>query len=232
MKLNKVITINGKECQLVNEQIALDIDRPARAIFQVVRTGELSGTVTFSMGWHFNKKLTLFFTGEIEPEQSVQVDNKQQRLFCREVSARLDLQHPIALRHPTLKDVLAEYANRTGLSFIVPPKPYATTKVPTFYTVGSGFHSFANIGAVFNIPDYVWLTQGDGKVFVGSHADSMWHKKPIELPSNYFSKAKAGGKKTITAIPPLRVGATLNNERIVAINFSGHEMELTTCKAV
>ena len=69
MKLFKKLTVEGQEYQLVSENIALDIERPGRGIFQLVcPEGEENpkGLVVFSLGWNFTNKLTLFFTGEIE----------------------------------------------------------------------------------------------------------------------------------------------------------------------
>lgn len=229
MKLHKRITINGTDLPLVSEDIALDMNRPGRAIFQVISEEDVSGDVAFSLGWHFSSTMTLFFTGEVDVGNSRRVDAKQVRLFCNEVSARLDAHIPLALRHPTLKEVLQGYAGATGLRFILPPKSYANTQVPAFYGTGSGFHGLASLGGVFSIPDYVWLTQGDGQVFVGSHADSMWANKNMEVPASMFHSASAGGRRKITAIPNLRPGAVVNGERLVRLKFSGHTMELQ-CK--
>lgn len=225
MRLIKRLEVAGQEVPLVSEDVRLDIDRPGRAIFQV-RAGEpLAGQIAFAIGWHFEDALTLFFTGQVE--RSTAVDAEQQRVFCREISARLDTHHPLALRHPTLRDVLAAYAERTGLRFIVPDRSYASTKVPAFYGLGSGFHGMASIGEVFGIEDYVWQTQGDGQVFVGSWADSRWPTAPVELPQEFFSRATAGGGQVVTCIPGLRPGAILNGRRVLTVRLAGHEMEVT-----
>lgn len=225
MKLQKRILVAGSELPLVSEDIRLDIDRPGRAIFQVRTAEQLSGAVSFALGWHFDAVLTLFFTGEVE--RSVPMDSTQQRLFCREVSARLDAAHRLALRHPTLRDVLAAYAARTGLRFIVPDRAYASTRVPYFGVLGSGFHGMARLGEVFSIPDYFWQTQGDGQVFVGSWEDSRWPKRAVELPESVHSQATAGGNQNIPAMPALRPGAILNGRRVLSLRLAGHEMGVT-----
>lgn len=226
MRLLKRLEVAGAEVPLVSEDIRLDIDRPGRAVFQVRADAELSGLVTFALGWHFDAALTLFFTGEVE--RSTPVDAGQQRLFCRELSARLDAQHPISLRHPTLRAVLAAYAARTGLRFILPDKPYASTQVPAFYGLGSGYHGMTSIGAAFGIEDYMWQAQGDGAVFVGSWADSRWPAAPVTLPQEFFSRVTAG-MQALTCIPGLRPGAVLNGRRVLSLRLAGHQMEVV-CK--
>lgn len=231
MKLHKRLTVGGTEYPIVSEDVRLDIDRPGVAIFQVLADSQLSGKVEFSLGWNIQSELTLFFTGEVAT--STPVGYKQQRLLCRELSARLDNTKPVALRHPTLKEVLAKYAELTELSFIVPEKPYADTKVPAFYGLGSAYHAMQNLGAVFHIDDYVWLTQGDGKVFAGSWEDSRWKGKEVEIPRAVFKKASADGLCAMPAAPAIRPGCVVNKDagggRVVSVSLSGITMSFK-CK--
>ena len=153
MKLLKRLTVNGEEYPIVSENVRLDIDRPGAAIFQV-RAGErLTGRVEFSLGWNLQDVPTLFFTGEITI--STPADYAQQRLFCCELSARLDDAEPVSLRHPTMKEVLARYAELTGLSFIVPDKPYAETN--TMLT------SHPHIGGIAYTDKYASSPDGSAK---------------------------------------------------------------------
>jgi hypothetical protein len=232
MKLLKRLTINGEEVPLVSDNVRIDIDRPGAAIFQVLTEERPpprgGGRVEYSLGWNMQSALTLFFTGEIAT--STAVDYKQQRLFCRELSARLDSAAPVSLRHPTMREVLAKYAEAAGLSFIVPDKPYADTKVPAFYGTGSAYHAMQNLGAVFHINDYVWLTQGDGKVFAGSWEDSRWKGKEVEIPQAVFKKTSADGTRSMTAVPAIRPGCVVNGERVASVTLSGITMSFT-CKS-
>ena len=222
MKLHKHCTVSGQEYQLVNEDIRLDIDRPGLAIIQVVAEEPLAGLVEFSLGWHFEDNLTRFFTGEVK--RSTTVDDKQQRLLCLELSARIDDTAPISLRHPTLRDVIAKYAEMTELAFVIPDKPYADTQIPAFYGLGNAFHAMRNLGEVFHIDDYVWFTQGDGRIFVGSWEDSRRKGREIEIPQAVFKNVSADGDRTMTAIPGLRPGCVVNGERVEYIKLSGHQM--------
>lgn len=228
MKLQKRLTVAGTEVGLVSEDIRLDMGMPGRAVFQVRATEQLQGEVAFALGWHWDATLTLFFTGEVE--RCTTVDGSQQRLFCRELTARLDAHHPLALRHPTLREVLAAYAARTRLRFIVPDKSYADTRVPYFGNVGPGFHGMTKLGDVFSVPDYIWQAQGDGQVFVGSWDDSRWKGREVTMPEEAFGQATANGARTLAAIPGLRPGALLNGKRVTALRLCGHEMEVTCAK--
>lgn len=224
MRLYKKILVSSQEYALVSEDISLHYNRSGRAIIQVQAKEELKGEVSFALGWNFESEMTLYFSGDVE--RSVRVDAKQQRLFCREISARLNAPHPLALRHPSLKDVLDAYAARTGISFILPERPYASVKVPAFYGVGSGFHGLDSVGGVFGIEDYHWQAQGDGKVFVGAWADSRWKDRAVDVPREFFTAQLATDSQTIAAIPALRPGAVVNGRRLYSLRFSGHQMTL------
>ena len=112
------------------------------------------------------------------------------------------------------------------MRFILPERPYADTKIPAFDTFGTGLDGLANIGRAFQIPDYVWQTQGDGKIFVGSWQDSRWPERPVEIPQAVFSRALATGGKVMTLIPSMRPGCVVNGDRVRTVRFSGHEMTL------
>lgn len=224
MRLYKKLSISGQDYIPVSEDISLHYNRSGRAIIQVQAKEELKGEVSFALGWNFESEMTLYFSGDVE--RSVRVDAKQQRLFCREISARLNAPHPLALRHPSLKDVLDAYAARTGISFILPERPYASVKVPAFYGVGSGFHGLDSVGGVFGIEDYHWQAQGDGKVFVGAWADSRWKDRAVDVPREFFTAQLATDNQTIAAIPALRPGAVVNGRRLYSLRFSGHQMTL------
>ncbi len=224
MKLTKRLTVNGREIPLVSEKIRLDYDAPGLALFQVRLDKPLSGEISFAMGWNVEPGLTCYFQGDIR--RCITVDGMQQKLLCDEITARLDPVHPVSLRHPTLRDVLRAYSARTGISFILPYKPYADTKIPAFYGTGTGYHAMANLGAVFSVPDYFWQAQGDGRVYVGSWADSFWAGRAVTIPQEFRSRATIAGGYTLTAVPALRPGVETEDGRIRSVVFSGSEMEI------
>lgn len=225
MRLRKKLLVAGQEYGLVSETVSLYYNRPGRAVFQVRATDDqadaLTGVVQLALGWAHSDAMTLFFTGDIE--RAVRVDATQRRIFCREVSARLDSQMPLAIRHATLNEVLGAYAALTGLEFIVPDRPYAAVKAPAFYGHGTGFHGLASAGDIFSIADYHWQAQGDGKVFVGSWVDSRWPDRPGTISEDFFTAAGSAGRK-IAAVPSMRPGVVLNGQRVRLVRFAGHEM--------
>ena len=224
MKIRKRLATPSGDLPLVYEDVRLELSAPGRAVFQVVSQESVSGFIAFVMGYAVNGRDALVFAGYVE--RCTTMDGSQQRLMCREIAAKLDTPIPLAMRHPTLREVLAAYADKTGLRFILPERPYADTKIPAFDTFGTGLDGLANIGRAFQIPDYVWQTQGDGKIFVGSWQDSRWPERPVEIPQAVFSRALATGGKVMTLIPSMRPGCVVNGDRVRTVRFSGHEMTL------
>ncbi|SHJ72477.1 hypothetical protein ACQ0P8_16240 (plasmid) [Halodesulfovibrio aestuarii] len=222
MKLRKTLTIGGKAAKLVEEDIRLDVASPGRAFFRVRATEALSGIVQFSLGYSSQDKNQLFFSGYIESSHTV--DTATQKIFCREMAAALNLRLPISLRHPTLKDVLAAYSDKTGLVFTVPDEPYATTRIPHFHTLGSGYHGMDQLGAVFGIEKYYWQPQPDGTVWVGSWNNSRWATRPVNIDEKVFTGVTAAGAKVLPAIPALRPGVFLNGQYLTSLQLTGHEM--------
>jgi len=228
MKIRKKLTIGSKEYKLVSEDIRLELCGTGRAVFQLQATESVSGVIQFYVGYSSQDKDRLFFTGYVE--SCHKVDNLQQRIFCRELGGILDQHWPVALRHPTLKDVLEHYTELTGVVFIVPERDYSTTRVPFFQTLGNGYHGMAMLGDVFQIPDYVWNPQPDGQIYVGSWADSRWATRPLQVPEKWFKRVMADGSKSCPIIPPLRPGAVLTGQRVKQLKLKGHEMEVKCVK--
>ncbi|MBI9080464.1 MAG: hypothetical protein JEY79_12075 [Pseudodesulfovibrio sp.] len=227
MKLRKTFYINDEQVKLVNEDVRLSLYSPGRAVFQVQHTKPLSGHVRLEVGYSTQDKDQVYFIGVIRDSQTV--DNGQQRLRCRELTSVLYTRLPAALRHPTLQDVVQWYTDRTGLTFVVPDKAYAERRVPNFYTLGNGFHGLNSLGAIFGIENYIWQQQGDGSVFVGSWNDSRWATRPVVIPEEQFTKVTATGAKKAAVMPQLRPGAFLNEQYLVNVQLTGHEM-VTTCE--
>lgn len=230
MKLRKTLTVNGKPVPIVQDDVRLNLQAPGQAMF-VVRSGAaLAGVVRFSIGYSCQKYDQLYFTGSIQTSRTV--DAKQQRLQCRELTAILHKNWPLALRHPCLRDVLHSYAVATKLPFIIPEQPYAERRVPCFQPLGSGIHGLDSLGGIFGIADYMWNQQADGRVFVGSWQDSRWADKPVQLEEPWFRKVGNTGNRTIPAIPLLRPGVQLNGEFVTKVQLVQHEMVVTCSKSL
>lgn len=224
MKLEKRLAVNGVPVPLVREHICLDVSTPGRADVTVISDKPLKGVVTMAIGDARTNPVD-FFTGFVV--QSHTVDAKQQRLFCRELSAVLWGSMPVSIRNASLRDVLGVYGRKSGLSFVIPGKPYADTLCPAFQTIGNGIHGLDSLGGVFGIPNYIWQQQGDGQVFVGSWEESRWAGKPFDVPESFFQEVQLDGTKTLQAIPGLRPGVRLNGQYITSLQLKEHFMVVT-----
>ncbi|WP_027361090.1 hypothetical protein [Halodesulfovibrio aestuarii] len=222
MKLRKSLFIGGKPYNLVEDDVRLELNTSGRALFRVQSPCVLSGIVQFRLGYSNQNKDQLFFTGYIESSHTV--DAATQKIFCREMAAALSYQLPISLRHPTLRDVLRAYTDKTNLVFTVPEQPYADRRIPHFHTLGSGYHGMDQLGVVFGIEDYFWQPQPDGSVFVGSWNHSRWATRPVDIEEKFFTGVTGTGGKVLPAIPALRAGVLLNGQRVKSLQMTGHEM--------
>ncbi|MGB3222514.1 MAG: hypothetical protein WBB23_06915 [Desulforhopalus sp.] len=225
MKLVKELYINDTPVGLVREHIFLDISTPGRADFTVRSTEPLSGIVQLSIGAAGRNSLVDFFTGFIV--RSNTVDGAQQRIFCRELSAVLWSTIPVSIRNASMNDVLGVYARKTGLSFVKLDNAYATTPSPVFQTIANGIHGLDSMGAVFNVPDFIWQQQGDGEIFVGDWNDSRWAGKPFSIDESFFQEVQLDGTKTMQAVPGLRPGVLLNGQYITSLQLKEHFMVVT-----
>ncbi|MBC17022.1 MAG: hypothetical protein CL942_08220 [Desulfovibrio sp.] len=226
MRLRKTLYVNNQPVQLDKAEVRLSLRSPGRAIFQVQSETVLSGHVRFEIGYTAQERDLVYFTGLIRTSETVNA--KQQRLRCRELTSVLYAPMPVALRHPTLLEVVQWYTKRTGLRFVVPDREYAHRIVPAFYALGDGFHGLNSIGAVFGIEDYIWQQQGDGQVFVGSWKDSRWATRPAALSEGLFDKVTATGGRQSVILPQLRPGVVLNGKYVASTQIEGQKM-VTTC---
>ncbi|WP_371919931.1 hypothetical protein [Pseudomonas sp. DP16D-R1] len=150
----------------------------------------------------------------------------QQVVLCRELAAVLANPLPLNLRHVDLRAVLGEISDKTGLRFRVPDQAYTKVKAPFFYSLAAGYQAMDSMARVFDVPDFIWQQQGDGEVFVGSWADSFFGARaPLQLPVELFDGYQGNQSATISALPGLRPGATINQgERITSVTLSGTQM--------
>lgn len=76
-------------------------------------------------------------------------------------------------------------------------------------------------------------TQGNGKIFAGSWADSRWKGREVEIPQEMLKKISADGSRTIAAVPGLRPGCVVNassgGDRVETVTMAGIHMRFK-CK--
>jgi hypothetical protein len=224
MKINKLLTINGTEYQVVSDNVRLGLFNAGRALFKVKSDVALTGLVKFSIG-NDAQNLTPFFLGYIETSSTV--DELQQAVFCRELGGAMNQLMPISLRHCTLTELLITVNNISKIPFSPANADYSNKPVSAIHHMGIGYHLFDQIGHIFDIQQYIWQQQADGSIFVGSWVDSVFATRPIDIPQKFMKSAGIGNKAKIPALPALRPGTLFNGQYLTAIDFSGSEMQLT-----
>jgi len=223
LKLHKVLTISGVVHQLVKDEVRLDVKSPGRAMFTIQSSAPVKGLVTLDIGYN-ESALQRHFIGFVE--RSTVANSVQQVVLCRELAAVLANPLPLNLRHVDLRAVLEEISDKTGLRFRVPDQAYTKVKAPFFYSLAAGYQAMDSMARVFGVSDFIWQQQGDGEVFVGSWADSFFGARaPLQLPLELFDGYQGNQSATISALPGLRPGATINQgERITSVTLSGTQM--------
>ncbi|WP_310803224.1 hypothetical protein [Shewanella baltica] len=179
--------------------------------------------VAVDLGW--GEMIDRVFIGYVE--RVMPAEAGWSLIFCREVAASLAFNLSVMLRHPTLRQVISEISEQTGLEFVLPDKPYADTAIPCFYGDTSGYAMLDNLGRTYKVPDFIWQQQGNGKIYLGSYQDSFWHDKPIIIPNNLMTNHQAGKTVSMPAAPMVRPNVTANNERIKSVEFKGANMTIT-----
>ncbi|WHI46818.1 hypothetical protein [Microbulbifer sp. VAAF005] len=223
MQLHKRLTVNGEPVSIINDDVRLDLFTPGRAAFTVRSSANLNGLVQLDLGYNPNQ-LQRFFIGYVVNCTTV---NGDQKLMCRELTAALAKVVPLAERYITLAGVLGVISSLTGLQFVIGTGSYTDNKAPAFYSMGTGYWVMDHLGQAFDIPQYTWQQQGDGKVFVGSWADSYWAGRPLALPSGYTTNFGISNRAKIACIPRLRPGVLLNGHYATKVELSGNYMNLT-----
>jgi hypothetical protein len=225
MKLDRILSIAGQDYDVVEEHVILELSTAGRANFTaIIDDAQINpfDLVTFETNYSRYDTLQRLFLGYVE--SVFRVDSRQSRIFCRELSGVLAYPLPLSMRHPTLTDVLQEISDKTsGIEFAIPDQPYATTKIPHFNNIGSGYNALSAIGSVFKIEDYVWQQKDDGSIYVGAWADGEY--QDLEVDDDLFDDAE-NQSATIIALPTLRPGMNLNGARIKQVEFSENTMQV------
>lgn len=225
MKLHKMLSINGLPFDVFSDEVRLDLRTPGRALFRIKADAPQRGLVTLDLGYN-DRPLQRHFLGYIE--QCTSANPQEQVMVCRELAAILNYSLPLALRHADLRSVLSEISRLTGLRFRVPQADYAMTRVPCFYSLGTGIQALDSLAHVFAIPDFIWHQQGDGEVYVGSWVHSYWGSRPaLQLPVELFDAYQVNQSAEVAALPGLRPGALINQgQRLTTVTLAGTQMVL------
>ncbi len=215
--------VNNEKTDIEKHWIVLQSTVPGTCQLSVNTKVKKLSQVAVDLGW--GNMIDRVFFGYVE--RIMPTNKGWSTLFCREFSAALKFNFSIMLRHPTLQHVLAELTKQSGVEFVIPNKAYAQTAIPCFYCDSSGYAMLDNIGRAYQIKDFIWQQQGNGKVFVGSYADCFWQGKNIEIPNGMMTEHQAGKIATMPAAPMIRPNVMANGERIEKIEFKETNMTIS-----
>lgn len=223
MKIIKTCLIDGQELELAEEHIILELNNAGRGFVTVLTDADCVGkSAVFEMGEydHYYR----WFYGFVEREQSA--DNGYKKLFIRELVAIFERPLNCSHRHITLRDLGAWLTQATGVSVKIPQAEYADRPIPLFTHNGSGYQLLHNIGRQFDIPQYMWQQSPDGSLFIGSHNDSRWFEKNVELDSG-VSLSSGSNEMTIPITAAIRPGTVINRNKIKSVELRGDDYILT-----
>lgn len=215
--------IDNQKIDMTDHWVVLQATTPGNCQITINTQVKQHAIVAVDLGW--GDMIDRVFIGYVD--RVMPAANGWFTLFCRELSASLAMNYSVMLRHPTLKQVLDELSQLTGLEFVVPDKTYAETAIPCFYCDSSGYAMLDNIGRSFRIDDFIWQQQGNGKIYVGSYQDSFWADKPIVIPNSLMTNHQAGRTATIPAAPMIRPNVLANGSRIKTVEFKETQMTIT-----
>ena len=225
MKLVNKLSIAGQPFTLVDRDVRLSLSTPARANFTVMGTPPTQGLVEYAFGYSSMGPVQDFFLGYVE--RVTPIDSKHSKVFCRELSASLAVDLPLSLRNVTMKDVLAKVTETMGLTFNIPNAAYADVKAANFINLGSGYLVMDTLAQVYQIPNFIWQQQTNGKIYAGSWDDSHWHNKIAVIPTSFLSRQLSNQSAQIAPIPTLRPGAELNDNRVTDVRLQSNAMVIT-----
>lgn len=223
MKLSKRLTIGSQQIELVSHHVVLELSAGGRGILTVKGDASKGQLVSLDIG--YNNQLVRYFTGYIN--KVTPAGNGTNKIMVRELAGILAERYPIAIRHATLRQVITQLAQDSGLSFVIPEgAPYTDTPIANFTSQGTGYQLLNNLFRAFAVPDGVWYQQQDGQIYVGGYQQCRWATRPVDIPKE-LSQEQSNNNWKLLAMPAMRPGAMVNNNRINQVELSGDTMTLT-----
>lgn len=227
MKLHKILKVGEERVKIVSDTFVLEEKAAGRAIVTVISETPLAGLASLAIG--YGDTIERWFTGKIET--CVRIDHKQHRLTISELPAVLGLRWTISRRNVAARDILAELGKKSGISIVVAGGAgWLDNSAAHFVNLGTGYDLLDVFGRIYQIPDYCWIPQPDGSVYVGDYNDSAVSKKIIGLRADLFTGLSAVGADC-AAIPTLRPGQRIRISdgdvlRITQVTLAGNTMRV------
>ena len=234
MKIDKILKNNKQRIKIVSDTLTLERGTAGRGILVVQSEYALSGIVELSIGINqvdsilFNQTYELYITGYIDSCR--QIDKKQQRLVIRELSGVLAARCPLSMRNTNALDVLKAIGKLTGLAFKTENAPWNKQAIPYFVNIGTGFEALKLLGQELEIENFVWQSQADGVVYVGSLQSCEVNKKVLGIPAEYFKELSVSGA-SCPLVPGFRPGrrVRIGDGEIITIDkitVNGEQMRI------
>ena len=227
MKLNKIFTAGGRRIRLTSDTWVLEQNAAGRAIAVVISDEPLSGACSLAIG--YDDQLERWFTGYITG--SVQLDRHQQRLTISETSAVLAKRWTVSRRNVAAVDVLRDLGTAAGVGLNTGAgADWLERLTPHFVNMGTGYDLLDAFGRIYRIPDYCWIPQADGSIYVGNYFDAAASKKILAISESFFTELSATGAgcAVVTTFRPgcrIRIG---NSEalRLHQVTLTGNNMRI------
>jgi hypothetical protein len=222
MKLNKRLRLGDQDVHLVDDKWLLELSSAGRGFVTIAGTAQPNTLVRFDMG--YGTTLHRWFTGVVARAEPA--DNGHTRLLVKELACALGTRITLSLQHATLRQVITQLAEKTGLNILLPQADYVDTPIPNFTTAGTGAQLLQHAGRAFHVPEFCWYQQPDGQIYVGSYQHSRWPSRPVTLEAEVSSQQAGGNSLTLPVSPVMRPGALINGHRITQVEFDGTHMTL------
>jgi hypothetical protein len=223
MKLSKRLTIGSQQIELVSHHIVLELSAGGRGILTVKGDASKGQLVSLDIG--YNNNLVRYFTGYIS--KVTPAGTGTNKIMVRELAGILAERYPVSIQHATLRQVVTQLAVDTGLSFVIPEGTgYTDTPIANFTSQGTGYQLLNNLFRAFEIPDGVWYQQQDGQIYIGGYQQCRWSTRPVDIPKE-LSQEQSNNNWKLLAMPAMRPGAMVNNNRVHQVELSGDTMTLT-----
>ena len=109
------------------------------------------------------------------------------------------------MRNTNARDVLKKISELTGLAFNLEDADWNKQAIPYFINIGNGFEALDLLGQELEIANFVWQSQPDGSIYVGSLESCKVNKKILGIPAEFFKELSASGA-SCPLIPGFRPG--------------------------
>ncbi|SFC50276.1 hypothetical protein [Pragia fontium] len=224
MRVIKQLMLSGDDVEIADINIALELNACGRGFITAITDKDYTGKmVRLDLG--YTGLVLRWFTGFVERSQPAA--NGSVKLFVREVAGVFDKPWPCSMKHPTLKKMAEWLESESKIKVKLPAAEYVNKPIPNFTHSGTGYQLLSNLGRAFGVDDYIWQPLPDGGLYLGAWHDSLFAKKPIEIPPEFNKGTACGNSVTLPVIQTIRPGVVMNGQRITRVDLNGDELTLT-----